>query len=282
MNPSTIIGMIGGLVMVFGAIVLSSDNLSIFINIPGLMLVVGGTLAATFISYPLNEVIAVFRVFLIVLRNEQLYAKRDIDELTEVAKLRFRGEINKADQRLNQIRNPFLRTGMQMVIDGANTEDILTLMQWRIARMRARERAEAQIFRTMAAFAPAFGMLGTLLGLINMLYAMDTAGFEQIGRNMALALITTLYGILLANMFFKPVALKLERRTEQRVMLMNMMLEGVLMMKQQRSPAFIRETLQSFLAQHEDDLSDPSQGATGTGAGRPSAPAGSTGTRRAP
>ncbi|MGC9457815.1 MAG: motility protein A [Halothiobacillaceae bacterium] len=265
MNPSTLIGMLGGFGLVVVAVFLSTDHVTNFLNVPGLLLVIGGTLAATFISYPMNEVVRVFRVFAIVLRNEKLYAERDIKELTEVAKLQFRGDINRADQRLSKIRNPFLRTGVQMVLDGASTEDILTLLQWRIARMRARERAEAQVFRTMASFAPAFGMLGTLLALVNMLYVLDQAAFDQIGQNMALALVTTLYGILLANMFFKPVALKLERRTEQRVMLMNMMVEGVMLMQQQRSPAFIRETLESFVAQNEDELRDPGRRSAGKG-----------------
>ncbi len=248
--------MFSGLGIVIAAIGLSAEDPSNFLNLPGLMLVVGGTVAATLVSYPLHEVLRVFRVFGIVLKNERLYAERDINELVEVSKLKLQGQISRADEKLDHIKNPFLRSGMQMVLDGASSEDLITLMQWRISRMRARERAEAQIFRTMATFAPAFGMLGTLLGLINMLSAMDADQFAAIGTNMALALITTLYGILLSNMLFKPIALKLERRTEQRVMLMNMMVEGVLLMQEQRSPAFIRETLGSFLAQSEDELRD--------------------------
>ncbi|OZB54838.1 MAG: chemotaxis protein MotA [Halothiobacillus sp. 14-56-357] len=233
MNPATLLGIFGGFGIVIGAIFLSSNHVSDYFSPTSLFLVLGGTIAATLISYPLHEVLRVFRVFTIVLRNERLYTERDIAELVDVAKLRFQGQINRADERLTKINNPFLRTGMQMVLDGASNEDIMTLLQWRIGRMRARER---------------------VLGLINMLHAMDAAHFADIGVNMALALITTLYGILLANMIFKPIALKLERRTEQRVMVMNMMVEGVMLMQQQRSPAFIRETLQSFLAQSEDEL----------------------------
>lgn len=256
MNPSTLLGMFFGLVVIIGAVALTADQVGDFLNPIGLLLVVGGTFAATLISYPLHEIIRVFRVFGVVLVNERLYAERDINELVEVARLKFKGQINQADEKREQIQNPFLRAGMQMVLDRAPSEDITTLLQWRIARMRARERAEAQIFRTMATFAPAFGMLGTLLGLINMLHSLDASEFEAIGYNMALALITTLYGILLSNMLFKPIALKLERRTEQRVALMNMMVEGVMLMQQDRSPAFIRETLNSFLAQSEDELRD--------------------------
>jgi len=256
MNVSTILGILIGLTLIGGSIALTAEDIWMFLNLPSLIMVLGGTIAATMISYPISELRNVFKALVIVLRNERLYARQDLDELVDVSKLMFQGQLQKADERLNMIKNPFLRTGIQLVLDGSSTDDISSLLQWRIARMRARERAEAQIFRTMASFAPAFGMLGTLLGLINMLSGMDAAGFEHIGQNMALAMITTLYGIILANLVFKPVALKLERRTEQRVMLMNMMVEGVMMMHEKRSPAFLRETLHSFLAQYEDELRD--------------------------
>lgn len=256
MNPSTVIGILGGFGLMVWAIGFTAEDPVAFLNLPGLFVVIGGTMAATLISYPLREVLRVFHIIAIVLRNERLYAKQDIEELVRVAKLMSRGEFNKIEDRVGKVKNPFLRTGVQLVVDGTPVNDIMDLLQWRIARLRARERAEAQIFRTMGAFAPAFGMLGTLLGLINMLYAMDNAGFEQLGRNMSVALITTLYGILLANLLFKPIALKLERRTEQRVMLMNMVLEGVMLIHDQRSPAFIRETLHSFMEHYEDELRD--------------------------
>lgn len=254
MNPTTAIGMIAGLALIIWAIIFSAEDATAFLNLPGLMIVIGGTIAATLISYPLSEVMRVFRVIGIVLRNERLYAEKDVQELVTSAQLLMRGEVNKVDQHISKLRNPFLRTGLQLVVDNTPAENIMELLQWRIERLRARERAEAQIFRTMSTFAPAFGMLGTLLGLINMLYSMDEAAFGQIGRNMSIALITTLYGLILANLLFKPVALKLERRTEQRVMLMNMVLEGVLLVQQQRSPGFIRETMHSFMEHYEDEL----------------------------
>merc|ERR1712098_693853 len=101
------------------------------------------------------------------------------------------------------------------------------MLRWRIARLKAREHAEAQIFRTMATYAPAFGMIGTLVGLVNMLEVMDAGDLEVIGPRMAVALLTTFYGILLANLVFKPIAVKLERRTEERLITMNIVLEGI-------------------------------------------------------
>ena len=257
MNPSTILGMLAGGALIVGMVLISADDARIFLNLPGLAFVLGGTIAATLISYPMAEVLRVLKVFLVVLRNERLYAEHDIGELVDVARVMFSGDLRETERRLEKVQNPFLRTGVQLVLDNAPKTDILDLMQWRIARLKARERAEAQVFHTMSGFAPAFGMLGTLLGLINMLYAMGEDGFTTIGRNMALAMITTLYGIALANMLFKPIALKLERRTEQRVMLMNMVLEGVMMMREKRSPSLISETLHSFIAHVEDEIRQP-------------------------
>lgn len=261
MNPSTVIGMLGGAALVVGTISLSSVSAGSFWSVSSVLIVLGGTLAATFVSYPLREVMRVMRVFGIVLRNERLYAQDDIDELVQVSKEWFKFDLSGVEHKVRSIRNPFLRTGVQLVIDGTPMDKVMDLLRWRISRLQARERAEAALFRTMAQFAPAFGMLGTLVGLINMLSGLATASVGDIGRNMALALITTFYGLILANMVFKPIAVKLERRTERRVMLMNMVLEGIAMLSERRSPGFVRETLNSFLTHYEDELRQDPHGA---------------------
>lgn len=253
MNPSTILGFVlAAAIVVTGAAFGTREAADLF-DLPSLILVVGGTMAATLISYPLREVVRVFKVFVIVLRNEQLYAREDLDEIVRVSRKYFHGDIATLDQELQHCKNPFLRTGVQLVIDGAPVADIVELLQWRIAKLKAREAAEAQIFRSMAMYAPAFGMLGTLLGLIDLLHGLQ-GDFHRIGASMALAMITTLYGILLANLLFKPIAIKFERRTERRVMQMNIVLEGVTMMAQRRSPSFIRLYLESLEAHHEDEI----------------------------
>lgn len=255
MNPSTILGMLLGALIVTLGVLFTTKNPVDLLDLPSLLLVIGGTVAATLISYPLREVLRVFRVFMIVLRNETLYAKEDLQEIVRVSRKYFQGEIAAVEGELDKLHNPFLRMGVQLVIDGAPIEDIVELMQWRISRLKAREAAEAQIFRSMAMYAPAFGMLGTLLGLVNMLRGLQ-GDFHTIGINLALAMLTTLYGIVLANLVFKPIAIKFERRTEKRVMQMNMVLEGVTLMAQKRSPSFIRLYLESLEAQHEDEIRD--------------------------
>lgn len=257
MNPSTLIGIVVSVFMLAGVLLLSADSAVSFINFPGLAIVLLGTLSAAFISYPLKELVRVVRLVTLVFRREDCHVVEDIQELVRLSRLWFKGDIQAVERALqHDVRNPFLRTGVQLVIDNTREDEILDLLQWRIARMKARERAEAQVFRTLALYAPAFGMIGTLVGLVNMLGVMDTSQLGLIGQQMAVALLTTFYGLILANLIFKPIAVKLERRTEERLIAMNMVLEGVSLMSRRRLPSFIEETLKSFMASHRDELRD--------------------------
>jgi len=256
MNPSTLIGAIAGVITLILVVALSATSPSIYFNAPGLAIVLGGTAAAVFMAYPLREVVRVFGLVGTVFRHDKLDTQRDIDELVSLAQLWMNNDVRKVEEALKKVSNPFLRTGVQLIIDNTPEDQIIELLQWRIARLRAREQAEAQMFRVMAGFAPAFGMLGTLVGLVNMMSVLGTGTMQQIGEQLAVGLITTFYGILLSNLVFKPIAVKLERRTAQRVELMNMVLQGVAMMCERRGPAVVRETLNSFVAHVDDEIYD--------------------------
>jgi len=292
MNPSTLIGIVASIILLAIVLFFSAEDPLIFVDLPGLGIVLVGTAAATFIAYPLREVVRVFGLIRTIVRNERLYIDKDLEDLVGISRIWMQGDIRAVEQALEGVSNPFLRNGVQLVIDNVPEEDILDLLQWRIARMKAREHAEAQLFRVMAGFAPAFGMLGTLVGLVNLLFLLGDGDMTAIGRQMALALMTTFYGVLLANLAFKPVAVKLERRTEQRLVLVNTIMQGISMMSQKRSPSMLRETLNSFVAEVQDEIIDHDSAvriddtATGkaggrgrrAGGGKAGAPASSAGT----
>ena len=255
MNPSTVIGAAVGLLTLIIVVALSATNPGMYFNLPGLAIVLGGTCAALFIAYPLSEVV---RVFAGAHRVPQRPAR-------PAARHRRAGEHGPAvdEHRRAQGRTgaeeglePFLRTGVQLIIDNTPEDQIIELLQWRVARLRAREQAEAQMFRVMATFAPAFGMLGTLVGLINLMAILGDGSMQTIGQQLAIGLMTTFYGILLANLVCKPIAVKLERRTARRVESMNMVLQGIAMMCEKRGPAVVRETLNSFVMHVEDEIYD--------------------------
>lgn len=254
MDLSTIAGIITGLGLIVLSIFLSAVQPDVYVNLPGLLIVIGGTIAATLVSFPTQELAKVGRVLGNVFRNREYSIRDDISELAHAARLRRHGDLARIEDQLERIANPFLRTSIQLVIDNTPPDEIVNILQWRIKRLREQERAEAQIFHTMSSYAPAFGMFGTLVGMVNMLYGMNGPDLLNVGHNMAVALMTTLYGLILSNLIFKPIAIKVERRTEKRAMIMRMIVEGTIMLAGNRSPVFIRETLKSLSAQHSDEL----------------------------
>jgi len=256
MNSSSVIGAVVGLFTLLIVVALSATDASMYFNLPGLAIVLGGTCAALFIAYPLQEVLRIFKLVRTVFRNDQHDQQRDIEELATMAQLWMNTDVHKVEQELKKVSNPFLRTGVQLIIDNTPEDQIIEVLQWRVARLRAREQAEAQMFRVMATFAPAFGMLGTLIALINMMAVLGDGSMTTIGQHLAVGLMTTFYGILLANLICKPIALKLERRTARRVESMNMVLQGISMMCEKRGPAVVRETLNSFVLHVEDEIYD--------------------------
>lgn len=269
-NPSTLIGISISVIMLVVVVLFTAPTPLGFFNLPGLLIVLSGTFAATLISYPMHEVRRVMALAASVFRRERHFVREDIEELVTLAREWMHGDARAVERALEKTRNPFLRSGITLVIDNVREEEILDLLRWRITRLRAREYAEAQIFRTMAAYAPAFGMLGTLVGLVNMLEVIQSGDLAVIGPRMAVALLSTFYGILLANLIFRPIAVKLERRTEQRLIAMNMVLEGVSMISRRRLPSFIEETLNSFISEGHDELGElpvPSRTAASSEAG---------------
>jgi chemotaxis protein MotA len=246
MNQSTVIGLLGGLVLLIGMIVMSPEHIGAFFNLPGLIVVIGGTLTATFVSRPINDVYCVLRTLPELFRDEMTSSRTDYAPLLRFAGCYRHGSLRAAEQELAVIDNPFLKAGLRQVVDGCQIEDLRKSLQWRMSGLRTREYGQAQIMRSMAAFAPAFGMLGTLFGLVHMLSGLGDRGLDEIGGVMAFAMITTLYGIVASNLFFKPLAIKMERRTNQRLMQMGMLMEGMLLVHERRHPTIIKETLEAF------------------------------------
>jgi len=248
MNKSTIFGFLGGVALLIGMIILSPENAGVFLNIPGLIVVIGGTLAATLVSRPVSEVRTLLRKIPQLFREEESTIDSDIGQLLQFAERYRYSSPRSAERALSAISNPFLSNGLRQTVEGSTPEDLTKSLQWRIAGVRSQENAQTQILYSMAAFAPAFGMLGTLFGLVHMLSGIGESGLNEIGGTMAFAMLTTVYGIVAANLVFKPLAIKLERLTNQHLMEMTALMEGILQVNEKRHPTLIRETLESYYA----------------------------------
>jgi len=246
MNVTTVLGLLISLTLLIGAIIIGAGTTDIFLNLPGAMIVIGGVLGATLISYPLKDVARVVWVFFIVFRREEPRLDQYIRLIVNFS-IRARSGMLNLQAELPRIKNPFLKDGIQMLVDGYAPEEIREMLDSRTHYRETRELSEAQLFRTMAAFAPAFGMVGTLIGLIAMLLNLSPENLGNIGPKMALALVTTFYGLILANLILKPIALKLERKTEEAVLLQNMICDSVIMIQKEWHPQKVEDYLNSYV-----------------------------------
>lgn len=257
LNYSTALGIFFSILLLLFIVLYAANDPLTFINLPGLLIVLAGTIAAVFLSYPLRDIKQGLKSIKLIFLYESLNPQKAADEIIAVAKMWFHRDSIAIENVIDSINNSYLKTGFQLIVDRTSTDDILALLKWRIARLRAKEKAESNIFHTMSSYAPAFGMLGTLIGLINMFQIIELRDISAITSNMAVALITTFYGLLLANLVFNPIAVKLERRTEQRIMIMGMVMEGITLIAERRTPSFVRETLNSFIADYDNELENP-------------------------
>ncbi|MGE4552872.1 MAG: motility protein A [Desulfovibrionaceae bacterium] len=246
MNIATIFGILFGMVILCLATWFSTDSVGVFINWPGIAIVFGGTIAATFICYPLKEVARVFGVFMTALGAEELPIGHHINFLVGLSRdVSAKGPAH-LEKMVKGSENEFLRDGLQMLVDGYSKEELGEILDNRIQQFHDQEIGAADIYRTMARLAPAFGIIGTLIGLIAMMQSMagDLAG---IGPAMATALTTTLYGALFANMFFLPIATKVAKRVEERTILMCVLRDGILFLKDKTPAPIVRDKLMGYL-----------------------------------
>jgi len=245
-NVATIIGILFGMGVLGFATFFATSSVSVFLNFPGLAIVLGGTAAATFICYPMREVGRVLQLFLIALGREELPMGEYVNALVRLAKdSSTKGKIH-LEKQLPGIENEFLRDAIQMVVDGYSREEIAEILDTRIQQSYEQEMSSAGIYRTMSRLSPAFGIIGTLIGLIAMMQAMGN-NLSEIGPAMATALTTTLYGILLANMVFLPIAVKVEKRIEERAVLMSLVRDGTLFIRDKAPAAIVLDKLKAYL-----------------------------------
>lgn len=233
----------GGLVVI--SIIMGGSG-AWFVNYPSLMIVVGGTMGATLLAYPLNEVLSVFKVAKNAFFHKTQSIQKLVPLMTELAKKARQEGILSFESQVKTIEDKFLASGLQMAIDGMESTSIDEILTTEIQFLEERHRLGAEIFTTMGTFAPAIGMLGTIIGLVQMLMQMEDP--SQIGAPMAVALLTTFYGTLMANLMFLPVAQKLKTRSKNEVLIKQMVLEGVISIQSGDNHRIVEQKLKAFIA----------------------------------
>jgi len=244
MDLATIIGIFLAFGLVASAIVVGGSPL-VFINLPAMLIVIGGTIGATLVNYPLGHVIGVIGV----VKNTFFTKSKDpatiIEQFLDYANRARREGILSLEPLLKEVDDDFLRKGLQLTVDGLEPQTIQEILETEISYLEERHETGAEILGIMGAFAPAMGMIGTVIGLVQMLQTMNDP--STIGPAMAVALLTTFYGAILANLVFNPMSGKLKTRSKQEVLGREMILEGILSISKGENPRIIAEKLNSYL-----------------------------------
>lgn len=253
MDKGSVIGISLGFLLIGGSILLNGSLLA-YIDPASLLLVVGGTISATLISERMDRVIAAVRVAKQAFVDRGWDAAEVIPLIVELAMVSRRQGILELERR--KIDDPFLAKAVRMAVDGMSEEEVRDVLVSELIAMKQRHMRGQKLFKFMGATAPAMGMIGTLVGLVQMLQTLDDP--SSIGPSMAVALLTTLYGAILAFLIFNPIAEKLSRRTTEETAHMNVVIEGIRSIIRGHSTMVIQDRLGSL-------LSPDKRGGTGQG-----------------
>ncbi|MBW2317129.1 MAG: flagellar motor protein [Deltaproteobacteria bacterium] len=248
MDIATLLGIISAFGLVLVAI-LMGGGIGLFINYPSLMIVAGGTLGTTMINYPLKEVIGVISVLKNVFFTKASSAKDIIKQFSDFSNKARREGILALESEVTNLNEEFLQKGIQLSIDGLEPQSIREILETEISYIQDRHKLGAEIFTTMGTYAPALGMVGTLVGLVQMLQNMSDP--SAIGPAMAVALLTTFYGAVAANLLFMPIAGKLRTRSSEEVLVKELMIEGVICLSNGENPRIVEQKLMAFLAPNQ-------------------------------
>lgn len=244
MDLATLIGIVLAFGLVAAAIVTGGSPL-IFISIPSMLIVMGGTLGATMVNYPLASVLGVMGIIKKTFFSSLESPAEIIEKFMDYANRARREGILSLEPLIKEIDDEFLKKGLQLTVDGLEPQTIQEILETEISYIEERHSKGADICSTLGAFAPAMGMIGTVIGLVQMLQTMSDP--STIGPAMAVALLTTFYGAVLANLVFNPMAGKLKTRSKEEVLLKEMVMNGILSISKGENPRIIEEKLNSFL-----------------------------------
>lgn len=244
MDLATLLGIVLGLLLICGSIV-SGGAGSSFVHFPSMMITLGGTLSALLITYPAKKVKETLAIAKKSFKAPDLDVTPWYNTVMELAKVAKRDGMLALEERLATIDDAFLKLGVQMLADGTNPDVMATVLEQELMAMEERHMVGHSIFKNLGSYAPAFGMIGTLIGLVQMLRNLSDP--SQIGQGMAVALLTTFYGAFFANLFCVPIQGKLEQRTAEEVTMKRMLLTGILSIQDGDSPRVVGQKLLTFV-----------------------------------
>jgi len=248
MDLATLAGIVVGCAVIIGAM-MTKGATGAFFHIPSLAIVVGGTVAATLINCSFADLVKIPRLLRVVLSRPTTDKREMIGFFVALAEKARREGLLAIEDEAREVADPFLKQGVQLVVDGTDPELVRSILEIELTFLGERHARGRNVFEVMGIYSPAFGMIGTLLGLVQMLAKLDDP--DKVAPGIALALLTTLYGSVMANLIFIPISKKLKLRTEAEIEVKEIILEGVLSIQAGENPRLVEEKLQAFLSPEE-------------------------------
>ena len=245
MDLSTILGILASFVLMAMAIS-TGGGIGLFLNLPSAIIVFGGTLGATFVHYPFKEVFSSFAILKKTFFHQESIPAVRIEQLVRFAGKARKEGILSLQSVMGEVEDSFFLRGLQLAVDGQEPDSLKEMLGREIDFIQERHEKGSDIFIAMGTYAPAMGMIGTLIGLVQMLQTMDDP--STIGPAMAVALLTTFYGAVLANIVFLPMAGKLKTRSQSEVLNKTLIAEGIKLILEGENPRVIEQKLHAFVS----------------------------------
>lgn len=249
-----------GLVLCFGMLAFgiinaaTIANIGRYVDVASAIITFGGSFFAILASYSLSDYIAGLKSFLLVFKAPTSDVKGMIQKIIDLSNVARKEGLLSLEEAAGDLDDEFMKKGILLIVDGTDAELVRGIMETELVSTEGRHKKKIEFWENLASMGPAWGMIGTLVGLVNMLYEMDDP--SSIGPSMAVALITTLYGSLLANWICTPVASKLKSNNANEIMIKEIMIEGLLSIQAGENPRVIEEKLKSFLAPAERTMGE--------------------------
>ncbi|GIN59790.1 flagellar motor stator protein MotA [Lederbergia ruris] len=250
MDKTTLIGLIMGIVAVGVGMVMKGVSLAALLNPAAILIIIVGTAASVIIAFPTSEIKRVPKLLGIIFKEKKGYQPKDVIlEFSELAQLARKEGLLALEAKLDDVKDPFMRSGLNLAVDGQNADYIRDVLNEEIDAMEERHHSGAQIFSQAGTYAPTLGVLGAVIGLIAALGNMDNT--EELGRAISAAFIATMLGIFTGYVLWHPFANKLKRKSQEEIRLKSMMVEGILSILEGEAPRIIEQKLSSYLPASE-------------------------------
>lgn len=246
MDISTVIGLVVGTICIIVSIIIGGGGIMDFVDMPSVFIVIGGTACALLVAYPIPKLLEGLKTIKYAFNKQDIDPTEVIKKINDLALAARKEGLLALEEIAQSMDDAFLQKGILLIVDGTDAELLRSILETEIAFVENRHKDNQKVWETMADLGPAWGMIGTLIGLIIMLGALSDP--SSLGPKMAVSLITTFYGSLIANFIETPIANKLKLNSNDEILHKQVMVEGLLSIQAGENPRVIEEKLKAFLA----------------------------------